>query len=60
MAESTPTPEELETQAAESGYGAAEGETEDAPDQVQPTEVTRKREEVEDEDEDTPRGQAPR
>jgi hypothetical protein len=41
MAESTPTPEELEEQAEESGYGAAEGESDDAPDQVQRTEVER-------------------
>lgn len=49
------TPDELEEQAEESGYGAAEGESDDAPDQVQRTEVERVRD---DEDDDAARGQA--
>ena len=49
------TPDELEEQAEESGYGAAEGESDDVPDQVQRTEVERVRD---DEDDDAARGQA--
>jgi hypothetical protein len=50
------TPDELEEQAEESGYGAAEGESDDAPDQVQRTEVERARDDYE--DDDAARGQA--
>jgi hypothetical protein len=56
--EDTRKTEELEEKADESGYGAAEGEGRDAPDQVQPTEVITNREEAE--DEHAPRDQAPR
>lgn len=50
------TPDELEKEADESGYGAAEGESDDAPDQVQRTEVERGRDD--DESDDAPWGQA--
>jgi hypothetical protein len=48
-------PHDLEEQAEESGYGAAEREAGDAPDQVLPTDVTGEREDRDDADRDQPR-----
>jgi hypothetical protein len=55
MTDERTTAEELEEQAEESGYGAAEGETGDAPEQVLPTEVTGERDDRDDDDRDQPR-----
>jgi hypothetical protein len=53
--ENAVTRDELEEQAEESGYGAAEGDSDEAPEQVLPADVTDERRDEESPEPDTPR-----